>query len=188
MIKVPLFDLKFLIECAAAGVGTSNRRHFVRQPTTCGKLRSVAPGNASKAFSTLALSSAVVKEAPMKLGEARKRLTRSVGARLRTAASHPSIAPPGWPRSTAAAGLSCRTAMREFQRGGAGRRSWTCCGGVRRCHCRKALNSASSVCSAADLTGPGGCCRRNSWNSRKSGIVASRIASASFVPKPLPLL
>jgi hypothetical protein len=27
MILVPLFDLKFLIEIAAGGAGTSNRRH-----------------------------------------------------------------------------------------------------------------------------------------------------------------
>jgi hypothetical protein len=27
MIPVPLFDLKFLIEIAAGGAGTSNRRH-----------------------------------------------------------------------------------------------------------------------------------------------------------------
>src|SRR5882724_12853367 len=30
MILVPLFDLKFLIEFAATGVGTSNRRHYRR--------------------------------------------------------------------------------------------------------------------------------------------------------------
>ncbi len=35
----------------------------------------VAPENSSSAFSTFALSSAVVKDAPMKLGDARKRLT-----------------------------------------------------------------------------------------------------------------
>jgi hypothetical protein len=29
MILVPLFDLKFLTEFAAGGVGTSNRRHWV---------------------------------------------------------------------------------------------------------------------------------------------------------------
>jgi hypothetical protein len=28
MIPVPLFDLKFLIEFAATGVATSNRRHW----------------------------------------------------------------------------------------------------------------------------------------------------------------
>jgi hypothetical protein len=28
MILVPLFDLKFLFEFAAGGVGTSNRRHY----------------------------------------------------------------------------------------------------------------------------------------------------------------
>jgi hypothetical protein len=29
MILVPLFDLKFLIEFAAGGAGTSNRRHWL---------------------------------------------------------------------------------------------------------------------------------------------------------------
>src|SRR5712672_424092 len=31
MILVPLFDLKFLIEFAATGVGTSNRRHWLNR-------------------------------------------------------------------------------------------------------------------------------------------------------------
>src|SRR5258705_9416670 len=33
MILVPLFDLKFLNELAAGGVGTSNRRHWRAAPT-----------------------------------------------------------------------------------------------------------------------------------------------------------
>jgi hypothetical protein len=32
MIPVPLFDLKFLIEFAAGGAGTSNRRHYIAIP------------------------------------------------------------------------------------------------------------------------------------------------------------
>ena len=32
MILVPLFDLKFLTEFAASGVGTSNRRHSMSWP------------------------------------------------------------------------------------------------------------------------------------------------------------
>src|SRR5438045_2997272 len=34
MIPVPLFDLKFLIEFAESGVGTSNRRHWPRRTTS----------------------------------------------------------------------------------------------------------------------------------------------------------
>src|SRR3982074_225645 len=33
MILVPLFDLKFLTEFAAGGMGTSNRRHYCRSHT-----------------------------------------------------------------------------------------------------------------------------------------------------------
>src|SRR5438309_2756967 len=36
MILVPLFDLKFLTEFAAGGVGTSNRRHWVNWPGSIG--------------------------------------------------------------------------------------------------------------------------------------------------------
>src|SRR5437763_16103003 len=35
MILVPLFDLKFLNELAAGGVGTSNRRHYHDRKQAC---------------------------------------------------------------------------------------------------------------------------------------------------------
>src|SRR5258708_18372793 len=49
MILVPLFDLKFLIEFAATGVGTSNRRHYLaRYAKKRHNAASVHPGHAMR--------------------------------------------------------------------------------------------------------------------------------------------